>query len=421
MKFYIYIFLLSVFISSLNGEVKTYTKSKTVEGVGVGLSREEAVDNAIIEALGQLQGVKIKKESFSSTTVIESDRGDSATYRYDSKINKLTNGKVDSYSILNVDEIGNGKYEATVSITKTKVTKKYVTPGHNPKNRRAIAIIPLYSDKPSFNIAGYLKGSKAISQKFTQELVTSITKTRKFTVLDREMDEVYQREKSLLLSGDANREELLKLGNVLGTDYLFIGNIVNFKIDKREKYISITGQRKVNYFLEAIVQYRILAMSSRQIKFSDTFSLEEEIFIEDNSIENILQKSIERISKEITEKIIDNIYPIKIAEVSKNGDVILNMGSENLKEGELFDIFKMGKRVIDPYTKEYIGRDEIYKGTIEVVRVLPKISYARVIEGVADKNYICRKVKMKKVDKDEASGESEVTIQDSGGVVLPFD
>ena len=90
-----------------------------------------------------------------------------------------------------------------------------------------------------------------------------------------------------------------------------------------------------------------------------------------------------------------NIYPIRIAEIQPGGNVIFNQGGVTISNGELFDIFKPGKKVIDPYSGESLGAVETWIATAKVEKVLDKMSYARIIKGepgMVQKSYICRRV-----------------------------
>ena len=65
--------------------------------------------------------------------------------------------------------------------------------------------------------------------------------------------------------------------------------------------------------------------------------------------------------------------------------------------GDIAAGIEYGKKIKDPYTKETIGREEIYTATIEVTRVNPKQSYAKIIKSGRDlarnfqpRKFVCR-------------------------------
>jgi len=392
------------------------TITKKAQGVGVGLTRSDAVNNAIIEALGQIDGIIINKKTFVDSATINSTKGNSAVYIYNSQINKITKGKVDSYSILDVLDLDNGKYEATVEITKRKVIKKYKTPGLDHKKRRSIIIVPTNFVSKSFQISDNYKSSAEVNINLSQELINSITKTRKFNVLDREENKAYFNEKRILESRDSNNNEILKLGKVLGTDYILITSIKDLSINKGKRS-SIVANMSDKYISSATIQIKVITMATRQVKFSSTKLYE--IVPIGNSLEKVYVDTLKQISNKISTEIIENIYPLKIVDIS-NGNITLNQG--NLVEGSQYEVFKLGHKIVDSYTNESLGRTENKVGVIEIIRVLPKFSIAKIIEGKASKGNIVRSIYSSNNDNNIDMGrESDVITTKSGGVVLPFD
>lgn len=398
-------------------EVVTTTQIKTVTGVGVGLSREEALDNALLEALGQINGVKIKKDSFSLTTSVEDNNGDKSAFIYNSKIDKVTRGKVDSYTILDVSEYGDGRYEAQVEVKKTKVSKTYKVPGL-PSNRRTLAVFPFDAELENFNVPQMNYPVSVVTKDFTQELVSSVTKTRKFSVLDRESFRAYNIEKRLLeVKNKRNSDELLKFGKVMGADYLLVGNFAEFSAQPVSQNSQITGQTKNAFDVSAILQYRVLATATMQVKWSNSITLQQSYVNETNS-SSASHNFFQALSDQLTSEIIENIYPIKIADISSAGQVVL---SQSLEEGLVYDVFALGKKLYDPYTKEYLGQEENLIGSIQVARKLPKVSYADILSGSAKKGMI---VRPQPVSENASAYDvgNEGTVDVSGGTVrLPFD
>lgn len=414
-------FLIIVFFSLLSfAEVITSTSVKEAEGVGIGTTREEAVSNAIAEAMGQISGVQIDKRTFKISESIKTNNGHKGVYTYNSAISRVTKGRVDSFSILEVNDMG-GQYEARVSVTKKKVTKSYKTPGLNPKNRRAVAVIPSYTIKSGYSILGEYKSARDVSHRMTQELVSSITQTRKFTVLDREANEAYRMEKAIIASPNTVSEELLKLGQVLGTDYLLVTNVTELSVGEENSGSSIVANMSSAYKAYATIQYRIIAMATRQIKWSNTSTYEFEV--EGNTLEQVYLSTLKNVSSKITTELIENIYPIKIVDVS--GDQItINQGS--LEVGQQYEVFSLGKKIIDSYTKESLGRTETKVGTIEIIRTLPKMSTAKIIEGKASKGDVCRTSNFTNDSDAYFNNPTEkdyggATVKEDGGVSLPFD
>ncbi len=73
-----------------------------------------------------------------------------------------------------------------------------------------------------------------------------------------------------------------------------------------------------------------------------------------------------------------------IVEVLGN-EVIIDMGEEKVREGEIFNIVEAGDKVLHPWTGNVIGIKYRIKGKIVVTKVHEGYSYARLIEGEAKK------------------------------------
>lgn len=418
-------FLRIIIISSMlflfsNAKVVTKTNVKQATGIGYGSSRENAVNNAIVEALGQITGVKIKKTAIKETLSVKNSDGRSLDMSYNAQISKVTRGKVDSYRILNVMEKTKGQFVAEVEVKNTKVTKSYKTPGLNHNKRRSIVVIPANLTRGSFNILGESKTSVDTNINLSQELLNSITQTRKFNVLDREESRAFYNEQNILQSDNVQQDEALKLGNLLGADYLLLTSIKDINIGK-EKANKYTASTSDSYEASTTIQFKVITTATKQVKFSNTKTYN--FTPKGNSNKEIYYDVLAQISNKISTELIENIYPIKVVD-AKAGDITLNQG--NLTIGNKYEVYSLGKKVIDSYTKESLGRKETKIGIIEIVRALPKYSLASIVEGKASKGNIVRSLYTSEKDNDtgiynKIGAESDVEINNGGGVSLPFD
>ena len=142
-----YIFIISLIFnfSILNGSVTRSYNTKVVQGEGTGTTRAEAINNAIADALGQLNGVDITQKIFTKDISIESSRGDNYSYQYNKKISKITKGRLDSYKIIDVEEVFERRFRAVIEAKKTTSRATYKAPGISPKHRRSVAVLPFHT------------------------------------------------------------------------------------------------------------------------------------------------------------------------------------------------------------------------------------------------------------------------------------
>lgn len=409
----IIVFLL--LFSFSNADFVTKKIVKKAEGVGYGSTRKNAINEAISEALGKISGVKISKVTVASISSIKSTNGKEINVKYDNKIDKVIKGKIDSYKILDISENSSNNFVARVEVKKTKISKTYKTPGLS-NNRRSIVVVPGKSNLELFEIIDNSKSSKETNANFSQELLNSITQTRKFNVLDRSEGNAFYNEQDIFRSKESRKNEVLKLGNTLGADYILTTSIKDFIIKKIPKNSYIVDSNDL-YEAFATVQFKIITTSTRQVKFSNTKVYK--ICPRGNTKKEIYYKVLKDISKDVSSELIANIYPIIIVDNLEN-NVVLNQG--NMKIGTKYKVYKTGKRIVDIYTKESLGKEKIECGIIEIIEAYPKYTIAKIIKGTALKNNIVKILDNDNIKLYKKIGtESNVEIKKNGGVKLPFD
>lgn len=394
-----YLFIFAFLACALNAEVLTHIGTKTAMGEGHGLTREEAINNAIIEAIGKINGVNINSIKKSNTQAQSDNSGSNIVDAYSNDISKATKGRADSYEIISTNQDNTGKWVAVVEIKNSKTTKSYKAPGLDNKQRRSLAV---------FN-ASY-GDTRGLGENLKTHIISNLTKSRKFNILDRDNGGYYEMEKALMKSSNANSDEIYKLKNVLGSDYLMIFDIK--AAQARTKQSNLTGQNITK--AEFAVDYQVILFATREVKYSNTLTMS--VSVKDDLKSN--EEAYKKIADKITSDILNAIYPLKIANV--NGQEVVF--TQNLNVGERFECFSQGKALKDSYTKQSTSdmRVESKVGEVEITRADPKLSYAKIIDGQMKEGYICRPL-----GGGSGSGYSEgrdatYQLNDGGGVNLGF-
>ncbi|MCP4114686.1 MAG: hypothetical protein GY737_04650 [Desulfobacteraceae bacterium] len=423
--------MILLFLLITPGPLFADVKTEIIEVEGFGVQFCEAVQNGLIEALKQTKGVAIdSKRQFAKAIkekAVSKDGQNShqvmINERMQSSVREVTQGIIHEYRIVDSYK-DDGQWGVKLEVK----LMEYKTPGFSPHKRRKMAVIPFRTKQCSFNVCGKRIPAAEIAGLFTQKLVTEFTQTRKFTVLDRDYYEEFLRERDLILSPDTPVAEQMKIGEVLGVDYLVVGTIsdVSSSINQYKKQLTgETGWERSGLF---IVDYRIIVMATRQIKWSDSVK----VILENDDYQRLGadrpelmdQAILKQAAGDLVSRAMDNIYPLRVAEVQPHGQLILNQGGTGLQEGLLVDVFRKGKKLRDPYTGEFLGFAETLVGTAEIVRVTAKISYARIIDappGAIFKGDICRRTKHQTANQENTGKATDVLVPDNGGVVLPFD
>ena len=412
-------------------------ETKTIVDVqGFGVTRNEAIQNALIEAIKQTKGVSIdSQKSFAKdiAQVSVSDNGSNSrnvgvSSLSMSQVKEATKGIIDQYRILDEKKLGAHEYQVDLSV---KILG-YKAPGLSHKSRRKIAVMPFYSSDKYFKLNNKTYKSSKVSDMLTQTLTNNMTQARKFAVLDRSYTRDMASEMNLLSSEKVSLSQKVKLGQRLGADYLLVGTIQNASFYNKTSRNMSLGTTTNKNIVELIVDYRIVVVGTSQIKWSDTVKASIDVSGTGVSYKMLLQNSLEKVSQEITISLLENIYPPRIIDISRIGNIVLNQGGNSFKIGMKFDVMKLGKKMIDPYTKEPLGRLEEKVAELEITRVTPKLSYAKVVDGtlgLISKNDICRRKQNGSAfsgseiieDNKDWRGAGNVVVEDGGGVHLPFD
>ena len=394
-----YLFIFAFLACVLNAEVVTHTSTKTAMGEGHGLTREEAINNAIIEAVGKISGVNVSSMKRSSTQAISDNSGSNIVDTYSNDISKATKGRADTYNIISAEQDGSGRWIAVVEIKNSKTTKSYKAPGLDHKQRRSLAV---------FN-ASY-GDTRGLGENLKTHIISNLTKSRKFNILDRDNGGYYEMEKALIKSSNANSDEIYKLKNVLGSDYLMIFDIK--AAQARTKQSNLTSKNITK--AEVAVDYQVILFATREVKYSNTLTMS--VSVKDDLKSN--EAAFKKIADKITSDILNAIYPLKIANI--NGQEVVF--TQNLSVGERFDCFSQGKALKDSYTKQGTGdmRVETRAGQVEITRADPKLSYAKIIEGNMKEGYICRPLGGGSGPGYSEGRDANYQVNDGGGVKLGF-
>ena len=319
-------------------------QEKTVSSIGYGATENEAVQDALIEALGQIKGKQIDAEKLSETKRLIKDNQEDLTKSSNKKISEATSGVISSYKILKMKKTDDGLFKVKIKATISVYEKS------KQLDRRRLAVLPFRINNNIFN-----EESISFINSWQKDLEEGLTQTRRFAMIDKSYEYDSNKELSSYQNKQYDINEVARLGNKAGVDYMVIGTLENLA----NKNVSVGG--KDVKLREVSIALRIIDIASGQIKFAKTVAQ----------------------PKKTVRDILFAIYPIAVVAVNKN-NVTLNSGGDFLKKGSMYKVVKLGKELIDPYTKEKLGREEIDIGEIKLTEINAKTSKAKIIKGNED-------------------------------------
>lgn len=374
--------------------IQAEAKIVSVEVTGYGASHKIAVIEGLKEAIAQVSGISVNAVDAMSLSSIVAEQADNDETKSKQHFSKETqsgiltqiNGYISGYQVVSSIKDDDGTYQVDMVVE----IEKYEVPGQN-NNRRGIVVLGFKAEK-SFCMGANLAADRQI-EGITDALVNAFTATRKFSVLDRDNEDVYALEKSLVLSEDAKRSEIAKLGQVKGTDYIVTGTIKSLNISANKRKIALSGDTFTTYSASAVIDFRLLAFATRQVKFASSVRVSlGNSEISGKKCQDILSLLMQKAAAQIVDRCIENIYPPLIVNISGN-NIYLNIGGENIKKGSLYAVYSVGEKIIDPYTGESLGAEETQIATLRISEVKPKYSVGILESGdiaKIKKGQICR-------------------------------
>lgn len=238
---------------------------------------------------------------------------------------------------------------------------------------------------------------------YTSYLIDSLVNVRKFDMLEREELRQLVREIDFGESDYVDVEQVVKIGNMLGADYMVIPTIRYLEVDTERRTVPYVGGEQVSIRAKLATNVRTVDVATGRIIASNTHEVEKRKRQRaQDSMRILVMDSIGECYKESAlveaAKIVDVAYPIRIMSIVGKGvvgdTVMLNRGEGAILVGETLRVFSAGEVMTDPDTKEHLGYHEAYVGSVTVTEVALKTSTARIIEqtGPIDRLSICRRV-----------------------------
>jgi len=349
-----------------------------VEASGWGESKRDATLAALGEAIAQVNGRTVAAANSMKRASVEQGTDDESTYEWrkelESEVADSLRGVVDSYEILSEAPDGSG-WEISVRA----MVARLVSDG---SKRKPLAIIPFTAGRGEISIFGEGWDGREASRLLTQLLVDKVTSTRRFAVIDREFIDVTQQEASLKVDNPLTpMTQLLELANRLVAEYMIVGQLEGITATRTSNYVELLKREVFTGSASATVSLRLIDVGSDQVKYAgtDVFNFGDDDIPKGGGATAIGTRLLEVAAERITESMLDAIYPLSL--VSVDGDVVtLNQGGDTLRVGNLYELYRYGEKIIDPYTRESLGRSESLVGEVSIERVNPKTSIGRIVK-----------------------------------------
>ena len=312
----------------------------TVNAQGYGATKAEALADAVVNGIAQVNGeavassMKMQTKDFAS-----SDGTETSSRSIEENISRKTKGVVRSWRQIELVGSGAGDYNASVEVNVVVLQKSVQL------NRIKIAVVPPSGDRT--------EATRALNE----ELTNLLTSSRKFAIMDRRNDGAIASQLDRIREGGSIEDQVRLTGEVAPDVIAVTG----------ARITSGSGSKR---YAEATLE--IIDYASRQVKFAAKKRLPLKA---GNDTSN--RRRIAMLAKGLSRAVIETMYPPTIVGVG-DGFVTIAQGSDFFAVGDKLVVKRMGAALKDPHTDEFLGYDQSDIGTAVVVFVDKRISRAKV-------------------------------------------
>lgn len=220
------------------------------------------------------------------------------------------------------------------------------------------------------------------------ELENAFRATRKFRVVSRNAEVMQEiRDEQKFATSDLAKGDAASTGAMSNANYLILPKVQNFKFYRSAKALpnfDSKYRRQDSGMLHLSAQ--MVDTTSGEIvstfDLKDSFSTRAQIVNTKRGAPNNTHftKMAKAVAAQLADQFVDAVYPMKVVKRTRRNQVIINRGKDGgLKKGQKYDVFFAGEALVDPDTGESLGSGEEYVGQVEIVRINPKVSYAKIL------------------------------------------
>lgn len=356
---------------------------------GIGPDYANALGQALAQAVGQVNGADVANrivtesvkaraaqitatqgasvtgangqgQGLTTTAGVELQAKEFAADRTTVTLSTETSGVINRYQVTNYQRREDGWHVSVLAeIARYKASET--------STRLKVAVLP-------FKLTRADESARTFERSVRSDLVARLSQTGKFAVLDREFSDDQQAELNFLRGEGVKRDELAKLGNRLGSDFIVVG-VINDASTRAESAQFQTLNRTVSGppIASAKISYRVIELATGVIQLADAWQSASRTF---SKLEDLGQQASDSISRTITEA----LFPLRVERIA-DGIFYIGQGGKAVQVGQRFTVLQLGQAIVSSDTQEIIGREEREIGTVEITEVLPKLAKAKLMDA----------------------------------------
>jgi hypothetical protein len=389
---------------------------RAVISEGTGNTFDEALSQAILLAIGQVNGIEIQRtvdvtqivESYNSSqsvSVEENSTGSAAAQlgnerfvvsgqseaalNVDTGVNSSSTldvgyqnnfsnigGIIESFVVLERSDqnagilgsaFGNGNSVNVRIEASIRAVEEATYQASAASQRLSVAAIPL-------RISQGALGSEQLGSLWSEEVNQGLAQTGRVAVMNRSYGDEILSELSLLQGPNAQKDQAAKLGNLIGADYLIVGTIQKAEAIRDVRTIALANRAiegPTSYSVS--ISYSVIETATGVVAIASSFERQS---VTGTTLEELVGEA----SQDVIDTVIEKLFPLRIERIV-DGVFYFGQGADTVSVGEQYRVIRQGAEIIDSYTNEVLGTEEEDIGVVQVFEVLPNLSKARLIEN----------------------------------------
>jgi curli biogenesis system outer membrane secretion channel CsgG len=221
-------------------------------------------------------------------------------------------------------------------------------------------------------------GEARLGSSASDILITELSKSGKFILVERDKMNTLLGEQKLGMSGAIDSTTAARVGRILGLNAIVTGAISEFgSTTEGSEYLLAQSKRQV---VKATVDIRVVDAETGQILYADSGSglgvkksggvlgLGTRQGYDESLEQEALRAAIVKFVNNIVIQVERKPWSCRVADAD-GSSIYLNAGNDsNLPVGKTLSLYKIGREIKDPTTGLSIGNTEEKTGEIKVVR-----------------------------------------------------
>jgi curli biogenesis system outer membrane secretion channel CsgG len=258
------------------------------------------------------------------------------------------------------------------------------------------ATIAVSSIKPTPSLDASVKPDKKLEmgriiESLNSQLIDRINATRKFDVVGRSDLNDILNEQDLGASGNVDAKTAAKAGKLTGATFLLVTTVDDFQDYVETATFAGTDRSATKRVFRLSVVGKLYDSSTGKLIESANLQTGNDAFkdisenrsysVKDGNLTDEMMVAVARdLAQKIANHFADVIFPAKVL-VRRDKEVTINRGEGGgVAVGDTFNAFALGQELIDPDTKESLGREEVRVGKVKITQVNPKTSTAEILD-----------------------------------------